>query len=115
MTDQAHDVSCIERMRAGDARALAELYDRHTPLLYSLVVRMLGRSADAEDVVQQAWVQAWTQCDRYDPARGNVGAWLVSIARSRALDRLRSRSARDRAERALLADLESRPSAPDAP
>jgi len=88
-------------MQGGDARALEELYDRHTPLLYALAARMLGRASDAEDVVQEIWVQAWTRAESSDSTRGGVGAWLVTMTRSRAIDRLRARAARDRAEAAL--------------
>ncbi len=98
--DPSRDRECIERLRAGDARALAELLDRHGDLLYSLALRITGRSADAEDVVQEAWVQAWRSAGSFDAARGTVGAWLVTLVRSRAIDRIRSRASRDRAETA---------------
>lgn len=100
MSDPERDLSCVRRMQGGDARALEELYDRHTPLLYALAMRMLGRAADAEDVVQEIWVQAWKRADSFDSARGSVGAWLVTMTRSRAIDRLRARAARGRAEAA---------------
>ena len=90
----------MDRLRAGDVKALDELYDRHTPLLYGIVLRILGRSADAEEVLQDTWVQAWKRAASWDPARGTVAAWLITLARSRAIDRLRSRSARQRAETA---------------
>src|SRR5262245_52930626 len=98
MNDQDRDLSCIERMRAGDATALEELYDRHSPMLYSLALRILGRAADAEEVLQESWLQAWRSADRYDRARGTVAAWLLTLARSRALDRVRGRASRQRAE-----------------
>jgi RNA polymerase sigma-70 factor, ECF subfamily len=100
MNDQDRDWSCTERMRAGDHGALEELYDRYGDLLYSLVLRIVGRPADAEDVLQEAWVQVWRSASRYDPARGTVAAWLVTVARSRAIDRVRSLGSRQRAETA---------------
>ena len=100
MSDPDRDLSCIRRMQSGDARALEELYDRHTPVVYALACRMLGRAADAEDVVQEIWVQAWKRAESFDSARGSVGAWLVTMTRSRAIDRLRARTSRDRAEAA---------------
>lgn len=98
MNDQAHDRRCLERLGAGDTSALEELYDRHGDLLFSLALRIVGRAPDAEEVVQETWVQAWRKASQFDPARGNVGAWLVTIVRSRALDRLRSAKSRSRAE-----------------
>jgi len=98
MNDQDRDLSCIERMRAGDTRGLEELYDRHTPMLYSLVLRIVGRAPDAEEVLQEAWLQAWRNADRFDVSRGTVAAWLLTLARSRAIDRIRSLASRQRAE-----------------
>jgi RNA polymerase sigma-70 factor (ECF subfamily) len=98
MGDQDRDVSCLDRLRAGDHRALEELYDRHNPLLYSLVLRIVRQVPDAEEVLQEIWVQAWKLAGAYDPARGSVGAWLVTLARSRAIDRYRSMASRQRAE-----------------
>ena len=100
MSDANADRACMDRLRAGDPKALDELYDRHTPLLYGIVLRILGRAADAEEVLQDAWVQAWKRAPSWDPARGTVAAWLITLARSRAIDRLRSLSARQRAETA---------------
>lgn len=104
MNDSARDRACVERLGAGDTRALEELYDRYNDLLYSLVVRIVGRAAEAEDVMQETWLQAWRHARSYDPARGTVGAWLVMAARSRAIDRVRSEGSRQRAETAAAAD-----------
>ena len=100
MSDQDLDRSCIQRMRGGDTVALEELYDRHTPMLYGLVLRIVGRAADAEEVLQDTWLQAWRRAATWDPARGTVAGWLVTLARSRAIDRIRSVASRRRAETA---------------
>jgi RNA polymerase sigma-70 factor (ECF subfamily) len=88
-------------MAAGDERALGDLYDRWSGSAYALVLRLLGNPSDAEDVVEEVFWQAWRQAGRFQPERGQVSAWLMTIARSRALDRLRSRRRRPET---LLAD-----------
>ena len=92
--DRIADQAAIRRVAAGDTNAIAELYDRHARAVYSLVLRVVDDQAEAEDVVQEVFSQAWIQASRHDPGRGAVGAWLLMMARSRAIDRLRSRRAR---------------------
>jgi RNA polymerase sigma-70 factor (ECF subfamily) len=84
----------LERLTSGDSAALGEFYDRYAALVNGLALRILRNVAEAEDVVQEVFVQVWRQAERYDPARGSAEAWLCMIARSRALDRLRRRAAR---------------------
>ena len=98
MSSQERDADCLRRMGAGDESALAELYDRYCPLLYPVALRILRRAADAEDAVQHAWLQAWKSAGSYDPRRGTVAAWLLTMTRTRALDLHRSLASRHRAE-----------------
>ncbi|HSM13167.1 MAG TPA: sigma-70 family RNA polymerase sigma factor [Thermoanaerobaculia bacterium] len=97
-------------MRLRDEGALSELYDRYASLVLAVARRILIAKQDAEETLQETFLQAWLQADRYDSSRSSVPTWLVLIARSRALDRLRARQARDRATTA--AEAEPRPADP---
>ena len=89
------DLELIEKIRQGDQSALDLLYKRYSSAVYSLIWKILQNSEEAEDVALDVFWQVWRQADRYDPARGAPPAWIFTLARSRAIDRLRSRSRRE--------------------
>jgi RNA polymerase sigma-70 factor (ECF subfamily) len=91
------DLELVRRVADRRPEALAELYDRHAPLLLALARRILGNASDAEEVVQEALLQVWSQAGRYDSRRSSVTTWLVLLTRSRAIDLLRSRRVREQA------------------
>ena len=91
------DLALVERVVDRRPEALAELYDRYAPLLLAVTRRILAKPAEAEEALEQTFLQVWNQADRFDSGRSSVSAWLVLVARDRALERLRQRRMRERA------------------
>jgi RNA polymerase sigma-70 factor, ECF subfamily len=89
------DLELIDRIKRGDSSALDALYARYASPVYSLVWKILQNSEEAEDVALDVFWQVWRQADRYDPTRGAPPAWIFTVARSRAIDRLRARHRRE--------------------
>lgn len=94
--DDTQDVELLQAIAAGDEQALGRLYDRYSRILFGLLMRILNNRAEAEDVLQETLLQVWRRAADFDPARGKPFTWLVTLTRSRAIDRLRQRAARDR-------------------
>jgi RNA polymerase sigma-70 factor (ECF subfamily) len=80
----------LSRIASGDQKALRALYERCSGQALAVALRLLREPRDAEEIVQEAFIEVWRRVDSYDPARGSASAWLVSIARNRAIDRLRA-------------------------
>ena len=103
------EAALMARVAAGDAEAFEAVYERHARAVHSYVSAQLNRSGDVEDVCQVAFLVLWRHASRFDPRRGEVRGWLIGIARNQAIDRLRARARRTRAEagrlRRLLDDL----------
>lgn len=89
------DLALLRRIAARDEVALADLYDRHSRLAYSVIMRILRNPSDAEDVLQETFVRVWSRAETYDARLGSPAAWLTRIARNRAIDRLRARRVRE--------------------
>jgi RNA polymerase sigma-70 factor (ECF subfamily) len=98
------DGDLVARAAGGDERAVGQLYDRYGAVLYAVAYRIVGQAADAEEVVLEAFAQAWRDAPRFEAGRGSVAGWLTMIARSRALDLVRARSRRDRITATAAAD-----------
>jgi RNA polymerase sigma-70 factor (ECF subfamily) len=92
----AQQVELLQRIAAQDREALAEFYDQTAGVIYSTVLRMLSDASEAEEVVQDVYVQVWTKAGSYDAKLGKPFHWALGIARNRAIDRLRARQRRNK-------------------
>jgi len=90
------DQDLVDRLRQRDPQALAELYDRYGRQAYSLILRVVRDTAIAEDLVQETILRVWNRVQALDSERGSLGAWLMTVARNRAIDYLRSTAGRER-------------------
>ena len=91
-SDRARDRKLLERVARGDVTALRALYDQHASRAITIAFRILRNREEAEDVVQETFLEVWRRSAQFDPGRGGAVAWVVTIARSRAIDRLRART-----------------------
>ena len=87
------DPELLRRTADRDRAAFAAFYDRYAARVFGLALHVLRNRTDAEDVLQETFLQVWHQAGRFDPARGSAEAWVLLLARSRAIDRLRKRPA----------------------
>jgi len=90
------DVELLHAVARGDEVALARLYDKYRVILFGLVLRILHSRQEAEDVLQEVLLQVWKRASDFDETRGRPFTWLVTVTRSRAIDRLRSLGSRER-------------------
>jgi len=93
---QDTDVALLTAIAAHDEAALAQLYDRYRAILFGLLMRILNNREEAEDVLQEVFLQVWRKAQDFDESRGRPFTWLVTLARSRGIDRLRTLAARER-------------------
>jgi RNA polymerase sigma-70 factor (ECF subfamily) len=85
------DFQLLQRIRQGEEHALLLLYDRHSQLVYSIIIRVLRDEGVAEEIMQDIFLQLWRQTKLYDPSRGTLKTWIAVVARHRAVDQLRKR------------------------
>jgi len=85
------EVQLMKRIKARDEEALAELYDLYNRLLYGMIISIVKKREEAEDVLQEVFIKIWESASTFDEERGNVYSWLVTLARNKAIDRIRSK------------------------
>ncbi|MDQ6665644.1 MAG: sigma-70 family RNA polymerase sigma factor [Acidobacteriota bacterium] len=111
------DPGLAERLKRRDPQAMAELYDRFGRLAYSVIRSIVRDSSIAEDLVQETFLRVWNRVQAFDSERGALGSWLLAVARNRAIDHIRSSSARmdrsafeleEREHPALFVDMEKK-------
>lgn len=92
----SRDAMLVHQLLQRDVDAFEQLYDRHSRIVYALVLRIVQQASTAEEVVQDVFLQLWRNARQYDARRGPFAPWLMALARNRALDHLRLKSERQR-------------------
>jgi RNA polymerase sigma-70 factor (ECF subfamily) len=94
--NNVRDIELLRQIAAGDRPAFAEFYDRHSVLMFSVASRILNDPAEAEDVLQEVFMQIWEKAAKFDPGLGRAASWAAILVRNRAIDRIRSAQRRTR-------------------
>ena len=89
--DSDDEIELMKRIQAHDADALEELYELYHRLLFGLVLSIVKKREEAEDMLQEIFVKIWNKAESFDPERGNAYSWIVTLARNQAIDRIRSK------------------------
>ena len=84
------DAQLVERLKRREPQAMAEMYDRYSRMAYSLILRIVRNTGAAEDLVQETFLRVWNRAQAFDSSRGALGAWILAVARNRAIDYVRS-------------------------
>lgn len=92
------DEQLMARIQAGDEVALKAMMSRHTALLRTVISRVVHGDADTDDALQDVFIELWNRAHLYDVTKGKALGWVITMARRRAIDRVRRRQAYDRAE-----------------
>ena len=108
-SQDAADQELMRQVMAADAVAFAPFYRRFAPGLFSMIYEILQDQKEAEDVLQESFVQMWNKASSYDYSRSSVFTWAVMISRNRAIDRLRSRQRRARTAEAAAVEASVQP------
>src|SRR5438067_11832892 len=105
------DLDLMQGIQAGDADALSQLYDRYNGILKALILRVSHNEAEADDLLQEIFMEIWNQAKNFSAQRGKLLGWMVTLARRRAIDGLRKKQAYARAEERIQQDTEQQPDA----
>lgn len=89
--DEERDRDLMARIKARDTSALSELYDHYNRLLFGLILSILKKRAEAEDLLQEVFTKIWENAEKFDLEKGTVYTWIVTLTRNRSIDRLRSK------------------------
>src|SRR5256714_11517620 len=103
------DVDLMLRIQAGDADELTQLYDRYGGILKALILRIIQNDTEADDLLQEVFLEIWNQAKNFSPQKGKPLGWMVTLTRRRAIDALRKKQAYNRAEERLKAEPERQP------
>jgi RNA polymerase sigma-70 factor, ECF subfamily len=105
------DLDLMRGIQAGDADALSQLYDRYNGILKALILRVIHNEAEADDLLQEIFMEIWNQAKNFSAQKGKPLGWMVTLARRRAIDGLRKKQAYARAEERLQNETEQQPDA----
>jgi len=105
------DLELMQGIQAEDPEALSQLYDRYNGILKALILRVVHNEAEAEDLLQEIFMEIWNQAKNFSAQKGKPLGWMVTLARRRAIDGLRKKQAYNRAEERLQAETEQQPDA----
>lgn len=105
------DLELMAAIQTGDADALSQLYDRYNGILKALILRVIHNDAEADDLLQEIFMEIWNQAKNFSAQKGKPLGWMVTLARRRAIDGLRKKQAYARAGERLLAETEQQPDA----
>jgi RNA polymerase sigma-70 factor (ECF subfamily) len=105
------DLDLMYRIQARDADALSQLYDRYNGILKALILRVIHNEAEADDLLQEIFMEIWNQAKNFSAQKGKPLGWMVTLARRRAIDGLRKKQAYARAEERLQSETEQQPDA----
>src|ERR1051325_2191211 len=105
------DLELMKSIQAGDADALSQLYDRYNGILKALILRVIHNEAEADDLLQEIFMEIWNQAKNFSAQKGKPLGWMVTLARRRAIDGLRNKQAYQRAEERLQNETEQQPDA----
>jgi RNA polymerase sigma-70 factor (ECF subfamily) len=94
--DLERDVEQLRRIAGGDRSAFASFYDQYSGLLFAIAVKVLNDAKEAEDVLQEVFMQIWNKAEAYDPLLGRPASWAVTLTRNKAIDRIRASQRRSR-------------------